>query len=234
MRPTSILVSVIQALAIALVLRVVFVVMSSYPAYFPPEFSSDFLRGRDGHFFSSYRWSFYAHIISGPITLVLGLALVSESFRMRFPRWHRVLGRVQVACVLLFVAPSGLVMARHAAAGPVAGAGLAALAMATATCAAIGFLCAMRRRFVGHRRWMWRCYLLLCSAVVLGGLATAADVTVPWFDPLADWMSWLAPMAAFEIWETMRGGAGLVDRLVQGGASMPESRRVRYCGPIQG
>jgi hypothetical protein len=93
-------------------------------------------------------------------------------------------------------------MAYHAAAGPVATAGLATLAVATATCATVGARAAVRRRFAEHRRWMWRCYLLLSSAVVLrliGGLATVAGVAAPWFDPLATWMSWLVPLAAFEL-----------------------------------
>ena len=95
-------------------------------------------------------------------------------------------------------------MAYHAAAGPVAAVGLATLAIATATCVFLGARAAMARRFADHRRWMWRGYLLLCSAVVLrlmGGLATVAGVDVPWFDPLATWMSWLVPLAAFELRE---------------------------------
>lgn len=95
-------------------------------------------------------------------------------------------------------------MAYYAAAGPVAGAGLAVLALGTATCASLGAASAVKRRFAQHRRWMWRCYVLLCSAVALrlmGGLATVAGVDAPWFDPLATWASWLMPLAAFEVCE---------------------------------
>ena len=98
-------------------------------------------------------------------------------------------------------------MAYHAAAGPIAAVGLAALAIATAICVSLGARSAVRRRFADHRRWMWRCYLLLCSAVVLrliGGLATVTGVAAPWVDPLATWMSWLVPLAAFEIREWTR------------------------------
>jgi small-conductance mechanosensitive channel len=185
-----------------LVLKVTASVLSNYRGYFPPDFTSDFLHGRDGYFWGGYHWAFYAHILSGPVSLVLGLILVADSSRARFPRWHRYLGRVQVACVLLLVTPSGLWMAYHAAAGPVAAVGLAALAVATATCAALGTRSAVRRRFADHRRWMWRCYLLLCSAVVLrliGGLATVTGIAPLWLDPVAIWISWLVPLAAFEL-----------------------------------
>jgi hypothetical protein len=105
-------------------------------------------------------------------------------------------------------------MAYHAAAGPIAAVGLAALAIATATCVSLGAWSAVRRRFADHRRWMWRCYLLLCSAVVLrliGGLATVTGVTAPWVDPLATWMSWLVPLTAFELREWTRRKSGLFE-----------------------
>jgi uncharacterized membrane protein len=190
-----------------LVLRVTTSVVSGYADYFPPDFASDFLRGRERYFLDFYQWAFYTHILSGPVSLILGLILIAERSRAYFPRWHRYLGRVQAACVLLLVAPSGLWMAFHAAAGPIAAAGLATLAIAAATCILLGVKAAICGRFADHRRWMWRGYLLLCSAVVLrlfGGLATVAGVTAPWFDPVANWMSWLTPLAVFELRERTR------------------------------
>ncbi len=194
-------------LAGALVIKVILSVVSNYQYYFPPDFTSDFLHGRERHFLGVYKGAFYTHILSGPVALVVGLVLIGERFRSRFPSWHRRLGRFQVACVLLLVTPSGLAMAHHAAAGPIAAVGLAALAITTAICVALGAWAAATRRFADHRRWMWRCYLLLCSAVVIrviGGLATVIGADAPWVDPLATWISWLAPLAAFELREWIR------------------------------
>jgi hypothetical protein len=206
---------ILVLLAGVLVLKVTASVVSNYYSYFPPDFSSDFLRGRERHFFGAYHWAFYVHILSGPVSLILGLILIAERSRARFPRWHRYLGRIQVGCVLLLVTPSGLWMAYYAAAGPIAAVGLAALAVATATCVSLGAWSAVTRRFADHRRWMWRCYLLLCSAVVLrliGGLATVTGVVAPWVDPLATWMSWLLPLAVFELREWTRRNTGYFKR----------------------
>ena len=184
-----------------LIAKVTLAVVLNYPDYYPPNFGSDFLRGREPYFWGPYHWAFYTHIASGPVALVLGLILISERFRRRFPAWHRYLGRIQVACVLFLVTPSGLWMAYHAAAGPVGAAGLAGLAVATALCIGLGWRSAVGRRFAEHRRWMWRTFLLLSSAVVLrviGGLATVTGVGAAWVDPLAIWVSWLVPLAAFE------------------------------------
>ncbi len=200
-----------------MILKVTASVVSNYHQYLPPDFASDFLRGRERYFWGVYRWAFYTHILSGPVSLILGLILIAERSRARFPRWHRHLGRLQVACVLSLVTPSGLWMAYHARAGPIAAVGLASLAIATATCASLGARSAITRRFADHRRWMWRCYLLLCSAVVLrliGGLATVTGVAAPWVDPLATWMCWLAPLAAFEFreWTRRKTGSSEPDR----------------------
>jgi len=188
-----------------LVLKVTVSVVLKYRDYFPPNFGADFLLGREPYFFRGYQWAFYVHIASGPIALILGLMLVSERFRRRFPKWHRRLGRIQVLGVLFLVAPSGLWMAYYAQAGPIAGAGFAALAIATGICVALGWRSAVNSRFADHRRWMWRGFLLLCSAVVIrviGGLATVTGVYFAWLDPLAAWASWLAPLAIFEANQT--------------------------------
>src|SRR5579863_5036040 len=87
---------VLTVLAGLLILRVTLGVVLNYRNYFPPNFESDFLQGREAYFSGSYHWAFYAHIVAGPISLVLGMVLLSERFRLRFPKWHRMLGRIQV------------------------------------------------------------------------------------------------------------------------------------------
>lgn len=188
-------------LATLLIFKVTAEVVWGYRNYFPPNFSSDFLHGRESYFFGAYQWAFYVHIAAGPIAMIVGTILISEPFRRRFPQWHRAIGRIQVATILLAVAPSGLWMAYYAAPGIMAAISFASLAIATGTCAALGLRAAVQRQFAVHRRWMWRCYLLLCAAVVLrlmGGLATVCAVQAEWFDPLASWACWLAPLAVFE------------------------------------
>ena len=192
----------IAFLAGLLVLRVTGAVVWNYRRYFPPDFESDFLHGRAAYFFGSYQWAFYPHLVAGPITLVLGLVLLSDRFRARFPRWHRILGRVQGMLVLSVVAPTGFCMAYRAEQGPFAGAGFALLAVVTAESVILGWRAAVRRRFAEHRRWMWRGYLMLCSTVVLrliSGLAAVAETQGLWIDLLTPWISWMGPLAAFEL-----------------------------------
>jgi hypothetical protein len=196
-----ILARLLAVAAALLVLKVTATVVLGYPAYLPPDFSADFLLGRETYFWGHYAAAFYVHLASGPLSLLLGTLLIGDRFRQLAPWWHRRLGRLQVALILLFVVPSGLVMAPYAMTGSVAAAGLGSLAVATAVCAALGWKSAMNRRFADHQRWMWRTYLLLCSAVVIrlmGGLATVLETDALWVYPFSNWASWLAPLAASE------------------------------------
>ena len=76
-------VRLVQVLAVLLVCKTTVSVLLGFRDYFPPDFRSDFLLGRRTYFFGPYQWAFYAHIISGPITLVTGMVLISDSARHR-------------------------------------------------------------------------------------------------------------------------------------------------------
>jgi hypothetical protein len=198
---SSALARVFTILAVLLIFKVTWSVVIGYRHYFPPNFESEFLQGRQLYFWGAYGWAFYVHLVAGPASLVLGTILVSDRFRRIAPAWHRRFGRVQAACILLLLAPSGLWMAWYAATGTVAALGLGSLAIATAACMVLGWRAAVERRFPDHRRWMWRTYMLLISAVVIrmiGGLATVTGLDALWLYPLSTWVSWLVPLVVFE------------------------------------
>ena len=196
-----------RGLVTLLVLKIVVITWVSYRDYMPPNFQSDFLAGREGHFFETYQWAFFPHIVAGPISLLLGLVLMSDRLRAKSPVWHRRLGKIQVANVLLVVAPSGFWMAWYAAMGPIAAVGFASLALATGATVALGWRSAMQRRFDAHRRWMSRCFVLLSSAVVIrvnGGIGLAAGIDSDWFYVQIAWTSWLVPLGIYELIQLRR------------------------------
>jgi hypothetical protein len=202
-----ILTTALRWLAVVLILRVLAAILANYPDYFPPDFDSLFLQGREATFTGTYRLAFYVHIFSGPVVLFNGLILLSERVRRRYGGLHRGLGRVQVSVLLMFVLPSGAVMARHAFGGWPAGLSFLLLSVATAGCAVVGVVHARRRRFDRHRRWMLRSYVLICSAVALRLISGAAGlVDVPSREAayvVAAWASWVVPLAIFEVVERL-------------------------------
>jgi uncharacterized membrane protein len=202
-----ILTTVLRWLAVVLILRVLAAIVANYPDYFPPNFDSLFLQGREATFTGAYRVAFYLHIFTAPVVLLNGLILLSEFVRRRCGGLHRVLGRVQVVVLLLLVLPSSAVISRHAFGGWPAGVSFLLLSAATAGCAVAGVVYARRRRFDQHRRWMLRCYVLICSAVALRLISGATGVVgVPSPEGAyiaAAWASWLVPLAAYELVERL-------------------------------
>lgn len=192
-------VTILRMLAVLLILKVVVAALLNWRDYFPPDFQSDFLLGRSNYFFGWYRWAFYTHIISGPLSLLLGMLLLSPRLRSLRPALHRQLGKAQIACVLGFVAPSGLAMAYHANTGAVAGIGFAAASALTIWCVSKGWIAAANRQFSEHQRWMERCFMLLCSAVsvrVIGGFSEWVGLVGTY--PYAAWIGWLVPLITLE------------------------------------
>lgn len=135
-----------KLLTVLLVGKVLAGVVLNYRDYLPPNFGADFLLGRESYFWDGYHRAFYLHIFAGPLALLLGTVLIGDQFRRRFPKSHRHFGRMQAVCVLLFVAPSGLVMARNAANGPAAVVGFTMLALLTDLTVALGWRAAIQRR----------------------------------------------------------------------------------------
>lgn len=199
-------------LAIVLILRVLGSIVSNYPDYFPPDFDSLFLQGREATFTGSYRIAFCLHIASGPVVLVNGLVLLSEVMRRSFGRLHRVLGRIQASTVLFILLPSGAIMATQSYGGWAAGASFLLLSVATAACIILGVASAVRGRYASHQRWMLRSYVLICSAIalrLLSGAASAVGVEDPEAAYVAAaWCSWLVPLVALELVHSVTARAG--------------------------
>lgn len=198
-----ILLTVLRWLGVLLILRVLVSILANYPDYFPPNFESLFLQGREATFTGVYSWAFYVHIFAGPVVLFNGLILLNDYVRLHHRGWHRWLGRMQVGVLILLLLPSSAVMAPYAFGGWAAGLSFLVLSAATAVCAVIGVVHARRHRFDLHRAWMLRSYVLICSAVPLRLISGAASlVGVPSPEDayiVAAWTSWVLPLAAYEI-----------------------------------
>ncbi len=173
-------------------------IVAEYRWYFPANFDSSFLSGRRDTFVGVYRAAFYAHIISGPLAVVLGAFLMFSGGKGSYRNAHRWAGRAQMLMVIAIVVPSGFVMAMQAYGGAIAAGGFLTLSLATAVCAAATVVQARARQFGSHQRWASRCFLLLCSPLLLRVIAGALivmqleSVSYPAMGP-APWVSAYTP-----------------------------------------
>jgi uncharacterized membrane protein len=142
------------------------------------------------------------HATASATALLLGPFQFLTALRRRSPRVHRWLGRCYVAACFIGGA-AGLILATGVSAGPIAGAGFFALAVAWLTTTAVALIAARARRFERHRRWMIRSYALAFAAVTLRlylpfSIAMGFDILIA-YRAIA-WLCWLPNAAVAELW----------------------------------
>ena len=192
---------VVSFFALLLVARVLMSILLTYRDYFPADFNSAFLAGRQDHFYGIYGIAFYLHLIVGPLTLVFAYALQFSGSLMRRLNLHRPLGKLQVALIVLILAPTGIVMSTQANTGPVAGWGFASLSLLVGWSAIQSVLEIRQGNFAEHRVWANRCFLLLNSPLILrltSGTCYVLGIESDLTYQLSAWLSWLAPLLLFE------------------------------------
>lgn len=112
------------------------------------------------------RGVFLAHVVFGGLALLLSPVQLAAWVRTRFPRWHRVNGRVVLASILV-AGTAGFLLAWVNTAGLVGTLGFGTLAVLWATFAMLGLRAIRRRDVTAHRRWMLRAFAMTYAAVTL-------------------------------------------------------------------
>lgn len=190
--------------AMALLLaKITLSIVWEYRRYFPADFTANFLVGRQETFVGWYFAAFYVHLVAGPAALLLAAFLMFSGPRWRQTKAHRWAGRTQLVVLLLALVPSGLIMSTQTLTGALSGWGFAALALATGGTALAATYYAIRRQLETHQQWATRCFLLLVSPLLfrlVNGLLLLADLHSNQAYDWNAWLSWLLPLAAYEIW----------------------------------
>ena len=107
-----------------------------------------------------------AHIAFMIVPALLGPTQFLRSFRNRYPRAHRVAGRLYIFFAICG-AIAGLYMAQYAASGAAAGWGFVFLAIGVLITTGTAFYMILNGRLQSHREWMTRSYALIFAAVTL-------------------------------------------------------------------
>jgi hypothetical protein len=153
--------------------------------------------------YSVYLPAFYIHIITGSIVLITGVFQLSKTIRTHYTAWHRTAGKVYIFVILIFTAPSGLVMSLYANGGFPAGIGFALLALLWWLFTWKGFQNAIHKNWDVHRAFMMRSYTLTFAAVTLrlySFLFALAGYRGESIYILIAWLSWVPSLAVVEIY----------------------------------
>ena len=144
-----------------------------------------------------HRGRLLIHLSGGTIALVTGLFQLWSGLRMRFPSFHRWIGRVYLASVAIGTF-AGLWLAFTPAFGLPYGVALGGLALAWSGCTLMGYLAIRNRLVAAHRRWMIRAHVTTFAFVIYRALeiilygAGATDVAAT--EIFAAWACWTIPL----------------------------------------
>ena len=146
----------------------------------------------DNHLFLT---GFYIHITSSLLVLFLGLPQFLPQLTRKYPGFHRWTGKSYVLLVLVFAAPSGLILALFANGGIAAKTGFSLQCLVWWLCTWMAYKEILRKNFQEHIGWMVRSYAVTLAAM---SLRTEAYLMHYWFHtkPIetyitVTWLSWV-------------------------------------------
>lgn len=110
---------------------------------------------------------FYIHVYSSIFILLAGFTQFSSTILKKYKKLHHALGMMYVAFILLFSAPTGLVMGIHANGGPVSQFFFITLSVLWWWFTFKALQTVRNRDFKAHRAFMIRSFALTLSAITL-------------------------------------------------------------------
>lgn len=177
------------------------------------ELNIDFLFTKQKILFRSEPWQkylymsvFYVHIFTAPLILLAGVSQFSRTLMIEKAIWHRNIGKMYVAVILLLSAPAGLVMSFYANGNAVSKFSFSFLTILWWVLTYLAYRKALEKQWIPHANLMIRSYALTFSAITLRlymfliakmGLFdtwTATEIYV-----MLSFMSWIPNLAIAEI-----------------------------------
>ena len=158
------------------------------------------------HYLPDVPLATFAHLLGGPLALLLAPFQLWRGLRSRYPVLHRWMGRTY-ALSILFGAAGTLAMLPHFTGSPFALVGFAILAVLWVAFTVLGVVRARAGNIAAHRRWMQRSVALTFAAVTLRIIMPflmMAGWSLEETYLVTAWASWLINLAVLETWQNRR------------------------------
>ena len=165
LKKVKLIASILTALVILLCC---FVMLRLTLPYFSFDYEVDFLLTKQAILYiDAWRWSFYIHISTSLVVLFVGLFQFIKPIQVRYPKTHRLLGKVYIFLILFFSAPSGLIMGFYANGGTWAKISFVTISILWWVFTLIAFLKIKKGNVAEHIAFITRSYALTLSAITL-------------------------------------------------------------------
>lgn len=157
--------------------------------------------------YTSNAFALLVHVFSAVFALLLGSVQFSARLRGRYPRAHRMAGRLYLGVGVALGGASGLYLAFHAFGGPIARAGFALLAAAWLHTGWQAYRAIRRGDVPAHRAWMVRNWSLTLAAVTLRiylPLSMALGIDFATAYAAIAWLCWVPNLLVAQAWLAAR------------------------------
>ncbi|MBK6953671.1 MAG: DUF2306 domain-containing protein [Crocinitomicaceae bacterium] len=187
-------------LLMAMLAMILFVITASYLS-----FKSDvnfLLVKQDIVNDSIWRPTFYIHVISGMLVILVGPFQFLKSFRTKFLNWHKLGGKIYAYSILLLAAPTGLIMAFYAEGGLWSTVAFSIMSILWFVTTLMAVIKIKQRKIEEHKMWMMRSYALSFAAVTLRLLVPLFSLFILDNEDLITvstaWLSWMLNLLVAE------------------------------------
>lgn len=143
-----------------------FILFAGY-SYLHPDFTTGYLNGKS-HLFDGFWFpaGLFLHAFSAPFALLIVSLLVIFRIEKK-PSVHRALGKAALLLLVCLVVPSGWILSYFAMGGAFGKFLFFLLSSYTGYAVFQAYLCARKRQYDQHKRWMHEVFALLLSAILL-------------------------------------------------------------------
>lgn len=136
--------------------------------YIPIQLDVAFLRIKQQYIhITHWKIAFFVHVFTSMFALIAGFTQFSASFLRKFPKWHRLIGKMYVIDILIFTGPSGFIMGLYANGGLSSRIAFTLLASLWMFFTLQAYLKIKQKDIRAHKAYMYRSYALTLSAITL-------------------------------------------------------------------
>ncbi|MBD3636672.1 MAG: DUF2306 domain-containing protein [Crocinitomicaceae bacterium] len=114
-----------------------------------------------------WRPTFYLHVISGMLVILIGPFQLLKKFRNKYLNLHRKLGKIYAYGILLVAAPTGFIMAFYAEGGYWSTVSFIIMSVLWFYTTLMAVIKVKNKEIIEHKKWMYRSYALSFAAVTL-------------------------------------------------------------------
>ncbi len=150
-----------------------------------------------------YRIAFFIHVFSSIFVLLAGFTQFSKYIRKKYSSIHRKIGWLYITFILLFSAPSGLIIGFYANGGFFSQLAFCMLAIIWFVCTYMATTSIAKCQIISHEIWMIRSFSLTLSALTLRAWKY---IIVALFQPrpmdvyqIVAWLGWVLNLVIAEI-----------------------------------